>query len=130
GGAGLPPTPEAVARGAAHGLLEEVDGGGCVDSAHANLALLVAAASEADVSRVRLGRVGGASVAFLRDVRAFLGVVFHVRVERDERMDRVGGGARRVTGRRGGGGGGKDAYVSGIVMTCVGVGLEGPRARS
>ncbi|OSX79326.1 hypothetical protein BU14_0081s0006 [Porphyra umbilicalis] len=129
GGAGLPPTPEAVARGAAHGLVEEVDGGGCVDSAHANLALLVAAASEADVSRVRLGRVGGASVAFLRDVRSFLGVVFHVRVERDERMDQVGGGGAGSDGEERGGGG-KDAYVSGIVMKCVGVGLEGPRARS
>lgn len=127
---GLPPTPEAVARGAAHGLLEEVDGGGCVDSGHANMALLICAAAEADVSRVRLGRLGGASVAFLRDLRAFLGVVFKVRVERDERMDRAGA-------LRGGGGSddddgeaGDEAYVSGIVMTCVGVGLEGPRARS
>lgn len=131
---GLPPTPEAVARGAAHGLLEEVDGGGCVDSSHANLALLICAAAEADVSRVRLGRLGGASAAFLRDIRAFLGVVFKVRVERDERMD-------RAAALRGVGGGGSDdeaeaanadaeAYVSGIVMTCVGVGLEGPRARS
>lgn len=110
-------TPEEVAKDACNMLLEEVDGGGCVDSGHVCLALLYCALADSDVSRVRVGKLSEAAVEFLRDLERFLGVVFAVKVrggDVDEDSDDEEGEEE-----------GKESMREyGIVMSCVGVGLS------
>lgn len=49
--------PEDIAVAAAHMLCEEMESGGCVDSTHQSLALVLMALCPEDVSRIRLGRL-------------------------------------------------------------------------
>lgn len=123
-------SPEHTARTTAAMLLDEIEHGGCVDTASVPLALLLAAVSEADLSRVRVGRLSNAAVALLRDIDTFLGVRFNMRV--------LGGS---VPGGKGVGDDGeyddddesddddyardgdRDVQNYGIVMSCVGAGI-------
>mmetsp|Transcript_20608 Transcript_20608/g.83648 ORF Transcript_20608/g.83648 Transcript_20608/m.83648 type:complete len:367 (-) Transcript_20608:1040-2140(-) len=76
--------PERIALDACSRLLEEIDSGGCVDSNHQGLVLLMMAFGQEDVHSVRLGRLSGLTVQILRDLRDFTGVEFKVAPERNE----------------------------------------------
>ncbi len=127
-------TPEVVAQTAVNILLEEVAGGGCVDSDHGHEALLFAALSDSEVSRVRLGRMSESCIHLLRDLRDFFGVVFKIRVEEgapeyedsedeesesseDEDATAEGDGGENAKQRKK-----KKAKGRGIVLSCVGIG--------
>lgn len=104
-------TPEQVARSATSMLLEEIDGGGCVDVSNACLSLLYCAMGDSDVNRVRIGRLNEGAVEFLRDIRRFLGVVFKIEVadvdsdsEEEDLDDKV--------------------VEGGTLMSCIGVGVS------
>lgn len=108
---------ESVARDACRMLLEEIAGGGCVDSGHVCLALLYCALADCDVSRVRVGRLSEAAVEFMRDLQRFFGVVFSVKVVQED-SDSEDEGAGEQGGERA-----ERKSGGGIVLTCVGVGL-------
>lgn len=89
--------PEEIAIRAVKRLLEEIDYGGCVDTTHQSLALLLISLSREDVSRIRVGRLSPYTVHFLRDMKSFLGVVFKVAPDREGNT---------------------------VLMTCVGIGYS------
>lgn len=95
-------------------LLEEVSGGGCVDSGHVWMGVVACAVAEEEISRIRVGKLSEAGVEILRDVERFLGVVFRVKVDEDEDED------EEQDMEEGGGG----TIGGGTVLSCVGVGLE------
>ncbi|CAM9759243.1 unnamed protein product [Phaeothamnion confervicola] len=64
-------------------LLEEVRRGGCVDSSHQALALLLMVLCPEDVSRLRVGRLTQYSVRVLRLLRDFFGVTFRIKPDHD-----------------------------------------------
>lgn len=128
--------PVDVARAAANMLLEEVENGGTVDAGHVPMAVALAAVSQPDLSRIRAGRLSEAAVAALRDLDAFFGVRFSVRVlggavtevanddgsssdessEEEEEDDKdQGPKGPRASGK------GDDGH--GVVLSCIGVGL-------
>lgn len=133
--------PERVAQTAVNLLLEEIAGGGCVDSDHAPLALLFCALADSEVSRVRVGSLSDSCVVLMRDLRDFFGVVFKVKVqegirnyesddsddsssesddseemsgasEEDEEVKRKSAGVKKAKGVK----------ERGIVLSCVGIG--------
>jgi len=75
--------PEEVGTDAARLLLEEIKHGGCVDSTNQSLVLLLMVLCPEDVSRVRLGKLSQYTVVFLRHIRDFFGVVFHLQEDPD-----------------------------------------------
>lgn len=77
GGAGQ--LPEDVGLVAAKLLLEEVQNGGCVDSANQGLILTLAVLCPEDVSRIRLGRLTPSTVKLLRLLRDMFGVIFKIK---------------------------------------------------
>lgn len=89
--------PEDVGATAARRLLEEVSRGGVVDGAHQPLLLTMAAlAPRGELQSVRLGPLTPPAVRALRDLKAFLGVVYAMRPEPKSRT---------------------------VVLSCVGAGL-------
>jgi RNA 3'-terminal phosphate cyclase-like protein len=89
--------PEDVGATAARRLLEEVSRGGVVDGAHQPLLLTMAAlAPRGQLQTVRLGPLTPPAVRALRDLKAFLGVVYTMRPEPKSRT---------------------------VVLSCVGAGL-------
>jgi RNA 3'-terminal phosphate cyclase-like protein len=89
--------PEDVGATAARRLLEEVSRGGVVDGAHQPLLLTMAAlAPRGEMQTVRLGPLTPPAVRALRDLKAFLGVVYTMKPETKSRT---------------------------VVMSCMGVGL-------
>ena len=78
-------------------LLDEIALGGAVDGAHQVLALLMAALGPERVSKLRLGRLAPPTVHFLRDLKLFTGLVFHLE---------------------------PDAGTGTVLATCVGLGLK------
>lgn len=77
-------TPEDVALEAARALLVEISTRGCVPRSHQPLFLLLMALGPQDVSKARLGALTPAAIHTLRDIKAFTGVTFKVKVERQE----------------------------------------------
>lgn len=78
--------PEDVALLAARALLSEMATRGCVPRSHQPMVLLLMALGPEDVGKARLGRLTPQAVLTLRDVRAFTGVTFQVKSEREERV--------------------------------------------
>lgn len=132
-------TPEIVSSAACSMLLEEIENGGCIDSNNVCLALLYSAVADSDLSRVRIGRLSHAAIAFLRDLDTFMGIRFNTRVlggsvpdnsavndegddesvdssiddhDSDEEMQKEGSGDDRNKNQ---------GY--GIIMSCIGIGL-------
>lgn len=92
-------------------LLEEISGGGCVDSGHVWMGVVACAVAEEEVSRIRVGKLSEAGVEILRDVERFLGVVFRTKVEEGEDEENTEEGSSGAIG-------------GGTVLSCVGVGRE------
>ncbi len=89
-------TPEELGRAVTAALLEEVSRGGCVDSAHQPLALLLCAVGPPQVAQLRLGRLTPAAVRLLRDLKEFCGLSFNLAA---------------------------DAKTGTVLATCVGLGV-------
>lgn len=71
--------PEDLGTSTARLLLEEVGKGGCIDTAHQPIALLLMALGPEDVSRVRIGQLSQYSIEWLVLLREFLGVTMQLK---------------------------------------------------
>ncbi|CAM9678898.1 unnamed protein product [Sphacelaria rigidula] len=60
-------------------ILEEIKNGGCVDSSHQSLAMLLMVLCPEDVSRIRIGKLTQYSVTYLRHLRDFFGAYFRLK---------------------------------------------------
>ncbi|CAM9300121.1 unnamed protein product [Choristocarpus tenellus] len=78
-------------------LLEEIRDGGCVDSAHQSLAMLLMVLCPEDVSRLRIGKLTRYSIKYLQHLRDFFGVYFRLK---------------------------PDAETSTILVSCRGIGFK------
>ncbi|KAI8614943.1 18S rRNA biogenesis protein [Chytriomyces sp. MP71] len=104
------PTPEDLGVRAARLLLTEIRKGGCVDSVSQWLAILMLALGPEDVGKVRVGSLTPLAIQYLRDIKAFLGVVFKVSEESlPDPVDQEG--IKRYTSLKGT-----------VVLTCLGSG--------
>lgn len=79
-----PTVPEDLAVEGAHLLLEEIFRGGCVDSSHQSLALLLMALGKKDVSKIVVGPLSDFSIYFLRLLRDFFQITFKLETYKNE----------------------------------------------
>ncbi|KAJ1958149.1 hypothetical protein IWQ62_004947, partial [Dispira parvispora] len=89
-------TPENLGKLIAKQLLDEVRKGGCFDSNHQWLPLLLMTISPEDVSKIRLGKLTEFTMQYLRDLRDFFGITFKIK---------------------------PDTHTKTILLTCVGTGF-------
>lgn len=68
--------PEDLAKQCASQLLAEIAKGGCFDSTHQWLALLLMTLSSQDVSKTNFGKLNKFSVQYLRDINSFFNTKF------------------------------------------------------
>ncbi|KAF5279969.1 hypothetical protein FQA39_LY18190 [Lamprigera yunnana] len=103
--------PEDVGIKAAQCLLQQIYLGGCVDPAAQSLATLLMALSRNDVSKIMLGPLSDNTISFLRHLREFFGLTFHLEycVDEDEKESR---GSNKIH------------------MTCVGIGYSNLNKRT
>ena len=94
-------TPEDIALQAARSLLEEIQRGGCVDSKHQWLVLLLMVLGKEDVGRCLMGDLTAHSVQYLRDLMAFFGVRFKIQPQKAE-----------------------ESSAGEVIVSCVGVGFS------
>lgn len=71
--------PEDVGKHCAKLLLHQVAQGGCVDSTHQSLLLLLMLLGPEDISKIRLGPLTQSSIKCLRLIREFFGVTYRIR---------------------------------------------------
>ncbi|KAJ2229262.1 hypothetical protein H4R99_005606 [Coemansia sp. RSA 1722] len=71
--------PEDVGRDAAKMLLNEVVRGGCFDSSHQWMALLMMVLGPEHVSRTRIGKLTPFTIQYLRDIREFFNITFKIK---------------------------------------------------
>jgi RNA 3'-terminal phosphate cyclase-like protein len=80
--------PEELGARAAYGMLDEVFGGGCIDSTNQSFALLLMAVSTGDnISALKLGRITQQSIALLRNLKSFFNVNFKIEQCQDDVYD-------------------------------------------
>ncbi|CAM9706601.1 unnamed protein product [Chrysoparadoxa australica] len=89
--------PEDLGERTSRLLLEECGSGGCVDSTHQSLVLLLMVLCPEDVSSVRFGRLSQHTINSLRCLRTFFGVVFKIK---------------------------PDASTSTVLLSCLGAGYQ------
>ncbi|KAB0790286.1 hypothetical protein PPYR_15375 [Photinus pyralis] len=70
--------PEDVGAKAAQRLLRQIYLGGCVDPAAQSVAVLLMALSRNDVSKIMVGPLSNHTISFLRHLREFFGLTFHL----------------------------------------------------
>ncbi|XP_070564203.1 RNA 3'-terminal phosphate cyclase-like protein [Ptychodera flava] len=101
-----PTVPEDLGRDTAKLMLEEIYRGGCVDSRHQSLAVLMMALGEKDVSKLLTGPLSPYTVQFLRHLRDFFQVMFKIETKSaEEDNDQKMGGDK-------------------VMLTCLGVGFS------
>ncbi|XP_077982043.1 RNA 3'-terminal phosphate cyclase-like protein, partial [Glandiceps talaboti] len=101
-----PTVPEDLGMDTAKLLLEEIYRGGCVDSRHQSLALLLMVLGEKDVSKVMTGSLSPYTIQFLRHVRDFFHVMFKIDTKSaDEDESKMIGGDK-------------------VLLSCLGVGFS------
>jgi RNA 3'-terminal phosphate cyclase-like protein len=80
--------PEELGARAAYGMLDEVFGGGCIDSTNQSFALLLMAVSTGDnISALKLGRITQQSIALLRNLKSLFNVNFKIEQCQDDVYD-------------------------------------------
>ena len=80
--------PVELGARAAYGMLDEVFGGGCIDSTNQSFALLLMAVSTGDnISALKLGRITQQSIALLRNLKSFFNVNFKIEQCQDDVYD-------------------------------------------
>ncbi len=65
----------------AQALLEEVACGGCVDTQHQHVVIMLMALGPKDVSKVRFGKLSPFAIQLLRDIHQFLHLTFRVEAD-------------------------------------------------
>lgn len=69
-------------------MLDEVFGGGCIDSTNQSFALLLMAVSTGDnISALKLGRITQQSIALLRNLKSFFNCNFKIEQCQDDVYD-------------------------------------------
>ncbi|KAI8322528.1 18S rRNA biogenesis protein [Martensiomyces pterosporus] len=71
--------PEDIGRNAAKMLLTEIHRGGCFDSSHQWLALLLMVLGPEHASKTRIGKLTPFSIQYLRDIRDFFNTTFKIK---------------------------------------------------
>ncbi|KAI7834865.1 RNA 3'-terminal phosphate cyclase/enolpyruvate transferase [Kickxella alabastrina] len=71
--------PEDIGRDAAKMLLNEISRGGCFDSVHQWMALLLMVLGPEHASKTRIGKLTPFSIQYLRDIREFFNTVFKIK---------------------------------------------------
>ncbi|CAM9242004.1 unnamed protein product [Ascophyllum nodosum] len=71
--------PEDLGKLGSKLILEEIKNGGCVDSSHQSLAMLLMVLCPEDVSRLRIGKLTQYSITYLRHLRDFFGAYFRLK---------------------------------------------------
>ncbi|XP_075228720.1 putative RNA 3'-terminal phosphate cyclase-like protein isoform X2 [Lycorma delicatula] len=111
-----PPTekhsvPEDVGKEAAWALLDEISGGGCIDSAFQSLCCLYMALTTKDVSQCVIGPLSPYTIEFLRHLRKFFGLIFKLEPFKNEENVDVDDNELQLG-------------VAKVLLTCVGVGYQ------
>ncbi|KAJ2800719.1 hypothetical protein H4R21_003069, partial [Coemansia helicoidea] len=70
--------PEDIGRTAARMLLAEIARGGCFDSSHQWLALLLMVLGPEHAAKTRIGKLTPFSIQYLRDIRDFFNTTFKI----------------------------------------------------
>jgi RNA 3'-terminal phosphate cyclase-like protein len=70
--------PEELARQACSLLMEEIAGGGCIDSTHQALVFMFMALGSEDISKVRTGKLAPHGIQMLRLLKDFFGITFKI----------------------------------------------------
>ncbi|XP_063962622.1 RNA 3'-terminal phosphate cyclase-like protein isoform X2 [Lytechinus pictus] len=99
--------PEDLGKQTAMLLMEEIYRGGCVDSRHQSLALLLMTLGQGDVSKIVTGPLSPYTIQFLRHLKDFFQVMFKMEVlpsDVDEDGSRRSGGDK-------------------VLLTCIGAGF-------
>ncbi|PVU97615.1 hypothetical protein BB561_000442 [Smittium simulii] len=71
-------TPEDLGKQCANQLLAEINKGGCFDSSHQWLVLLLMVLSSQDVSKTSFGKLNKFTVDYLRDINTFFNTTFKI----------------------------------------------------
>ncbi|KAJ1960282.1 hypothetical protein GGI12_003886 [Dipsacomyces acuminosporus] len=71
--------PEDIGKNAAKMLLTEIHRGGCFDSSHQWLALLLMVLGPEHASKTRIGKLTPFSIQYLRDIREFFNITFKIK---------------------------------------------------
>ncbi|KAJ2633741.1 hypothetical protein GGF44_003669, partial [Coemansia sp. RSA 1694] len=71
--------PEDIGRDAAKILLTEITRGGCFDSSHQWLALLLMVLGPEHASKTRIGKLTPFTIQYLRDIREFFNIAFKIK---------------------------------------------------
>ena len=79
--------PEELGANTAKQLCEEIVRGGCVDSSHQALVLLLMVLTSEDVSKVRLGPLTPYTIEYLRLIYKIYGVKFKIDVDKTSVFD-------------------------------------------
>lgn len=79
--------PEEIGKNAAYQLLHQIKQGGCIDSRHQSLALLMVALGPPDIGKIKTGPLTNYTVAFLRHLKDFFQVKFKIDTLIDETND-------------------------------------------
>ncbi|XP_022105535.1 RNA 3'-terminal phosphate cyclase-like protein [Acanthaster planci] len=108
-----PTIPEDLGKQTAMLLMEEIYRGGCVDSRHQSLTLLLMALGQSDVSKLLTGPLSPYTIQFMRHMRDFFQLMFKMEVQQGSQ------GEEQVTEEEEGQRRGGDK----VILTCVGVGF-------
>jgi hypothetical protein len=100
--------PEDLGADAASLLLTEVARGGCIDTSCQPLVLTLMALGPEDVSRLRIGQLGGAGVETLRLLKEFFGITFKLTPEARDPVEIAKGAAAAAAAADAADGGGDD----------------------
>ncbi|KAJ2162578.1 hypothetical protein GGF46_000581 [Coemansia sp. RSA 552] len=72
-------SPEDIGQRAAQMLLTEIERGGCFDSSHQWLALLLMVLGPEHAMKTRIGKLTPFSIQYLRDIRDFFNITFKIK---------------------------------------------------
>lgn len=78
-----PSVPDDLGKECATCLLCEISRGGCVDSGSQSFACLMMVLRDKDVSKIKMGQLTNYTIGFLRNLRDFFGVTFHIEEEKN-----------------------------------------------
>ncbi|KAJ2494049.1 hypothetical protein IWW37_000127 [Coemansia sp. RSA 2050] len=76
--------PEDIGRDAAKILLTEIARGGCFDSSHQWLALLLMVLGPEHASKTRIGKLTPFTIQYLRDIKEFFNIAFKIRPDPED----------------------------------------------
>ena len=78
--------PNKIGEIASKLLLEEIDKGGCIDTLHQHICLLLMILTPEDISQIRLGKLSIQTIECLRLYKEFFGITFHIQPQPDQTL--------------------------------------------